>query len=316
MGDIRQHQNAGFNMNDDFQLALAQWSLHRGFLGAGLAAVDRAGLDDPRFAVDLRGARRTVLQGRLDPLEFPAIARGLGFDTVEYVNTFYLERLNEPAYFAELKRRADGEGVRNRLIMCDFEGMLGAADTTQRADALDRHRRWIGVAAGLGCTAVRVNAFGDGPPDEVQRRVAESLNRLADAAAPQGMDVLVENHGDLAADADWLVELVRRADHGGVGVLADFGNWSGDRYTSVARVMPWARGVSAKSYDFAPDGRETLLDYERLLRIVRDSGYRGYIAVEYEGARLDEVDGIQATRALVDRILKGRDRQPRPEKKL
>jgi sugar phosphate isomerase/epimerase len=161
---------------------------------------------------------------------------------------------------------------------------------------------------------VRVNAFGDGPPAEVQGRVAESLNRLAEAAAPQGLDVLVENHGDLAADADWLVELVRRADHESVGVLADFGNWSGDRYASVARVMPWARGVSAKSYDFAPDGWETLLDYERLLQIVRDSGYRGYIAVEYEGTRLDEPDGIQATRALVDRIL-SRDKQSRSEKK-
>lgn len=294
-------------MNDDFKLALAQWSLHRTFLGTGLAAVDRAPLTDPDFAEALRRGTATVLHGRLDPLDFPAVARELGYETVEYVNTFYLDCLDDPDYFAELKRRADGEGVASRLMMCDFEGMLGAADSFHRTAALDRHRRWIEVAARLECTAVRVNALGEGTPGEIQKRVADSLHRLAGIAEAYDLEVLVENHGDRVADAHWLVELVRRADHERVGVLADFGNWAGDRYESVARVMPWARGVSAKSYDFGPDGRETVLDYTRLLDIVRDSGYRGYIAVEYEGTRLDEVDGINATRALIERILNERD---------
>lgn len=63
--------------------------------------------------------------------------------------------------------------------------------------------------------------------------------------------------------------------------------------------MPLARAVSAKSHDFGPDGEETGLDYGRLLGIVRDAGYEGWIGIEYEGTRLSEADGIRATRELL-----------------
>ena len=75
----------------------------------------------------------------------------------------------------------------------------------------------------------------------------------------------------------------------------------GSRY-GLGGLMPKAYAVSAKSNDFDSNGNEKTIDYEKMLRIVKNFDYNGFIGVEYEGSRLSEIDGIKATRDLLIKI--------------
>lgn len=263
-----------------YQISLAQWSLHRA----------------------LRG-------GELDPLDFSAVARErFGIDAVEYVNQFFMDRASDARYIGELRRRAVDAGVRSLLIMCDGLGRLGDPDPAARTRAVENHQPWVEAAATLGCHSVRVNAESEGTPDEAAALTADGLARLTDYAAGRGLNVIVENHGGLSCDGSWLAGVMRRVDDPRCGTLPDFGNFDlgngrqYDRYLGVAEMMPFARAVSAKSYDFDEAGEETTIDYHRMLRIVVNAGYHGHLGIEYEGDRLSEPDGIVATRRLLERV--------------
>jgi L-ribulose-5-phosphate 3-epimerase len=263
----------------------------------------------PLYAISLAewSLHRTLQNGELDPLDFPVIARDrYGLDGVEYVNQFFMDRALDRAWLAELRIRAERSGVRSLLIMCDNEGDLGDPDDTQRAEAVENHRKWLDAAAFLDCHSIRVNARSAGSREEQARLAADGLRRLCEYADPLGLNVIVENHGGLSSDGQWLAGVIRRVDHPRAGTLPDFGNFqvsedvSYDRYQGVQELMPFAEAVSAKSHDFDDAGRETSTDYLRMMRIVLDAGYRGYVGVEYEGDRLSEHDGIVATIRLLE----------------
>ena len=263
-----------------FRISLAQWSLHR-----------------------------ALWEGRLDPLDFPKTAiRDYGIAGCEYVSTFYKGKATDFGYLRELDKRAHDEGVRSLLIMIDAEGELGDADDAARRQAVENHHKWIAAAAFLGCHSIRVNAGGSGPREEHAARAADSLHRLGAFADAYGLNVIVENHGGPSSDGQWLAGVLAAADHPRVGALPDFGNFnlgdgkSYDRYKGVTELMPFARAVSAKTYDFDAAGNETTIDYRRMLTIVRDAGYRAWLGIEYEGDRLSEPDGIRATKALLEAL--------------
>lgn len=231
-----------------------------------------------------------------------------GLDAVEYVNTFFADRARDHMYLDELRRRADGAGVRSLLIMVDGEGRLGDPDPNARARAAERHHPWVDAAARLGCHSIRVNAASEGTRDQAAALAADGLTRLTEYAAVVGLNVIVENHGGLSSDGAWLAGVIRRVDHPRCGTLPDFGNFTladgsrYDAYRGVAELMPFARAVSAKSYDFDEHRNETSIDYRRMMKIVVDAGYDGYVGVEYEGDRLPEVEGIEATRDLLETV--------------
>jgi L-ribulose-5-phosphate 3-epimerase len=268
---------------------------------------------DPLFSISLAqwSLHRTLSRGDLDPLDFPAHARErYGLDAVEYVNQFYMALVGNGAWARELGRRADEAGVRSLLIMCDREGALGDPDPAARGVAVENHRKWLEAAAVLGCHSIRVNAQSRGTAEEQARLAADGLRRLCELADPMGLNVLVENHGGLSSDAGWLVSVIRRVDHPRAGTLPDFGNFevsvdprvTYDRYLGVAELMPYAGAVSAKSHDFDAAGREINTDYHRMMGIVLDAGYRGYVGIEYEGQSLPEPEGIEATHRLLVRV--------------
>jgi sugar phosphate isomerase/epimerase len=263
-----------------FRVSLAQWSLNRALFG-----------------------------GRLTHLDFPKIARReFDLEGVEYVNAFFKDKAGDAAYLAEMNRVCAGEGVTQLLIMCDGEGDLGDPDDAARARAVDNHRRWADAARTLGCHSIRVNAHSRGAREEQARLVADGLRRLTEHCAGAGLSCIVENHGGLSSDAAWLTDVMRRVDHLRCGTLPDFGNFgkagggSFDRYEGVRLMMPFAKAVSAKSYDFNERGEETTIDYARMLGVVLDAGYRGWIGVEYEGNRMPEAEGVRATRDLLLRL--------------
>lgn len=295
-------------VEQSFKISLAQWSLHRRLYGSTYAEAMR-GRSGEEFARAHREAPETVLMGDLDPLDFPVVAkRDFGIDAVEYVNRFYAAHARDEAYLTQLKNRCDSEGVTSVLIMCDDEGALGDPDAAARTLSIENHHKWIDAAKFLGCHSIRVNARSTGSYEEQQRLAADGLHRLAEYGETQGINVIVENHGGFSSNGAWLAEVMRLADHPRVGTLPDFGNFrvsdteNYDPYQGVTELMPFAKGVSAKCYDFDAAGNETTLDFPRLMRIVDAANYHGHVGIEYEGDRMSEADGIRAAKALLERL--------------
>jgi len=263
-----------------FRISLAQWSLHR-----------------------------TLFAGKLDNLDFARTAReGFGIDALECVNQFFEDKAGDETYLAEMRRRAEANGVRSLLIMVDGEGRLGDPDPGERSRAVENHHKWVAAAKFLGCHSIRVNAASEGAYEEQVRLAADGLRRLTEYGASHDLNVIVENHGGLSSNGAWLVEVMEKVDHPRCGTLPDFGNfrvaddeWY-DRYEGVAEMMPYAKAVSAKSRDFDAEGNETQTDYRRMLRIVVDAGYRGHVGIEFEGEGVDEPEGIRRTKLLLERV--------------
>jgi len=270
--------------------------------------------DKGRFAISLAewSLHRTLRAGALTNLDFARVAKqDYNVTGLEYVNQFFKDKAKDTAYLADLKSRAEGFGLKNVLIMIDGEGMLGAADEAVRAKAVENHKPWIDAAKFLGCHAIRVNAASQGEYAEQQKLAADGLRRVGEYGATQGIHVIVENHGGLSSNGEWLSGVMKMVGMPGVGTLPDFGNFrvsrdvEYDRYKGVSELMPWAKGVSAKTHDFDPQGNETHTDYKKMLDIVIASKYRGFIGIEYEGNTLGEPEGIKATRTLLERHLQG-----------
>ena len=269
-------------------ISLAQWSLHRRF-----------GLCKP----EERPAQVA------DPMDFAKFAKEeFGISRVEYVNSFYRPRIGEKTLAAEMKKRADDLGVKSVLIMCDGEGIAGAADEKARAEFAENHIKWIELAKALGCHSIRVNAIGEGNADEQTKRCADGLTKLLARAKPYGINVIVENHGGLSSEGSWVVGVMKAVNDPACGTLPDFGNWRDangvqhDPVKNVGLVVPYAKGVSAKSYDFDANGNETTLDYPKIMEHVRNAKYAGAVGIEYEGKRLSEPDGIRASKKLLERL--------------
>jgi sugar phosphate isomerase/epimerase len=244
----------------------------------------------------------------MDNLDFPVVAkRDCGIDCVEYVNVFFMDKAKDDAYLRELKKRCDDNGVASGLIMCDSEGDLGDPSEAKRTKAVENHYKWVEAAKFLGCHSIRVNARSTGKPEEQHKRAVDGLRRLSEFGAKHNMNVIVENHGGLSSNGKWLAGVIKEVVDGGLkncGTLPDFGNFPKDydKYEGVKEMMPYAKGVSAKSHAFDPDGNEAEIDYFKMIKIVLDAGYRGYVGIEWEGEKPGEMEGVKLTRDLLVRV--------------
>jgi sugar phosphate isomerase/epimerase len=285
---------------------------------AGIAAgvlplVNSVGAQEPLFSISLAqwSLNRRLFSGDLDALDFPAFTKNtFGIAAVEYVNQFFMDKAEDRQWLTELKMRCDDNDVRSVLIMCDREGNLGDPDDQARTTAVENHYKWVEAAQFLGCHSIRVNAGSAGTWEEQRERATDGLRRLSEFGADYGLNVIVENHGGLSSNGKWLTEVIAGVGLDNCGTLPDFGNFfitrdppeEYDRYLGVAELMPFAKGVSAKSYGFDANGDETTIDFRRMLGIVLDAGYRGYVGVEWEGMSPGDIEGIRLTQALLERI--------------
>jgi L-ribulose-5-phosphate 3-epimerase len=265
-----------------FEISLGEWSLHR-----------------------------ALFSGQLKHLEVAkTIKQDFDIGAIEYSAQFFKDKVKDKQYLAELKQQTTDHGVKALLITVDNEGILGDPDAKQRSLAVDNHRKWIEAAQVLGCESIRVNPYSDDklPADEQARLLVDGLTQLVDVGAKAKINVIVENHGHMSSNGAWLADVVKKVNRPTCGTLPDFGNFhldggkQYDRYKGVAELMPYAKGVSAKSYDFDARGNETTIDYRKMMKIVLDAGYDGYLGVEYEGPRLSEPEGIRATKNLIETI--------------
>ncbi|WP_242118181.1 sugar phosphate isomerase/epimerase family protein [Aestuariivivens sediminicola] len=271
----------------DFKISLAQWSLHK-----------------------------AIRSGEMGPFDFAKEAHALGFSAIEYVSGLYkdqVESMGIDEVVKKLKAESEVHGVKNLLIMVDGEGNLASSKEEERQAAVENHKKWVDAAQVLGCHSIRVNANGDGSYDEVMAQAVMGLSALSEYAKPKNINVIVENHGGLTSNAQWLSSVIKKVNMSNCGSLPDFGNfcvkgsvhdcieWY-DKYKGVKELMPFAKAVSAKSYDFDEAGNEIRIDYERMINIVKGAGYTGYIGVEYEGDNLTEKEGILATKKLLEKL--------------
>ncbi len=272
-----------------FDISLAEWSLHR-----------------------------QLFAKELDHLDFAAKARSFDLNGVEYVNSFFKDKAKDTAYLNEMNNRAKNEGVKNLLIMIDGEGQLAASDDKKRTQAIENHYKWVDAAVHLGCHSIRVNAAGGGSPEDQKLAAVDGLGRLAEYGAQNKINVIVENHGGQSSNGQWLADVMAQVNLPNCGTLPDFGNFcisrgkndegktvctnEYDKYKGVEQLMPYAKAVSAKSHVFDENGNEKNIDYLKMMQLVKNAGYTGFVGIEYEGGSVSEEEGIVLTRDLLRKV--------------
>ncbi len=296
--DTNAMENMEIEAEPVFKISLAQWSIHRMIRDEGM-----------------------------DPYLFAEKAKSWGFSGLEYVSQLYGEELKAAnsskeamdKFVERSKAESEKHGLENLIIMIDHEGDLSAADPAERKAAVENHFKWVDAAAALGCHSVRVNLMGSKVAEEWIPASVDGLTQLATYAKDKNINVIVENHGGFSSDAQMLADVIQKVNLPNCGTLPDFGNFcvkredgsyfgsacieEYDRYKGIAELMPYAKAVSAKSHDFDEEGNEIHTDYEKMMKIVKDAGYTGYIGVEYEGNELGEEEGILATKKLLTKLL-------------
>ena len=268
---------------------------------------------------------RSFFSGKKDAHDFAVYAANMGFAGVEFVNQFYFDQLkngttsskNVSSLAKTLNSRAKDNNITNVLIMVDLEGNLADSSSKEIKTAIERHKKWVELAAEIGCHSIRVNLSGEKDPKRWIDKSVEGLTGLCGFAKTMGINIIVENHGGLSSNGSLLAQVMKKTNLDNCGTLPDFGNfciaqsrgndptceeWY-DMYKGVAELIPYAKSVSAKSYDFDDNGNETKIDYAKMMKIVKQNNYDGYIGVEYEGSRLGEKEGILATKNLIQRLL-------------
>lgn len=277
-----------------YKLSLAQWSIHR-----------------------------MIMEGGFNPLLFAEKAKGWGFEGLEYVNHLYAKELekNTNSMMAldnlvkELIKRSDDNGMQNLIIMVDGEGDLAVENKNKRKEAVENHYKWVDAAAAMECHSIRVNLFGESDKAQWKDASMEALTSLSTYAKDKNVNVIVENHGGFSSDGILVAQIIEGVGMTNCGTLPDFGNfclkrennerWGAacieeyDKYQGVKAMMPYAKGVSAKTYNFDSNGMETTIDYKLMLDIVQNANYKGFIGVEYEGDTMSEEQGILATKKLI-----------------
>ncbi|MBX3238780.1 MAG: TIM barrel protein [Chitinophagaceae bacterium] len=268
-----------------FEISLAEWSLHK-----------------------------ALFSNKITNLDFPAVSKKeFGISVVEYVNQFFKDKANDTNYLNELMKRVNDNGVKNHLIMIDGEGGLAETDDAKRLKSVENHYKWVDAAKYLGCSTIRVNSYGTGSAEDVQKAAIDGLGRLGEYGQKVGINIIVENHGSYSSNGKWLAGVMKNVNKKNVGTLPDFGNFcikrengkcaeEYDRYLGVEELMPYAKGASAKTYDFDENGNCIETDYYRVLKIIKKSKFKGYIGIEYEGSNLDEYEGIRKTKALLEKV--------------
>ena len=261
---------------------------------------------EPLYRISLTeySLHRMIRKKELDPLDFTTYTKKqFGIDAVEYWNTPFFKKATDAEYIGAMRKRADDAGVKGLVILIDGEGNLGDPDTQKRRDSVQRHQKWVLAAKQLGCHSIRVNARSRGTYDEQLERAADGLRQLSEFAAKHEMNVIVENHGGLSSNGKWLAAVMKTVNLENCGTLPDFGNFGDyDRYQGVKELMLFAKSVSAKSHDFDEEGNEIHTDYRKMMKIVVQSGYHGYVGIEFEGRSIPEPQGVRKTQALLERV--------------
>ena len=259
-----------------------------------------------KFAVQQYSFNRQLRAGDLDLLDFPkTVVEGTGIKALEYFNGHMEDKLGNHAYIKELRKRTDDLGAVNIMMLCRSKPALDSPDPKIRQAAIEGYRFWMEATKILGGSCIRVDVRSPGDREEQKKYAIAGLRALCAVARKEfEMDIVVENHGGHSSNGAWVAEVMSRVNLKNCGTLPDFQNFKDyDPYTGVREMMPWAKIVCAKSKEFDSAGNEVNVDYRRMLKIVKDSGFRGYIGIEFEGHGVNPITGINQTKQLIEKIV-------------
>jgi sugar phosphate isomerase/epimerase len=220
-----------------------------------------------------------VKSGKWKTLDFAKIARNdFGLNGIEFVNTLF--EVTTEGYLKKLIKNADDNGVTMVLIMVDDEGDGCGATKKERMQFSINHRKWIDAAAYLGCKSIRTNCRGPENADKAEalKWAAESYNMLLEYAVPAKISVLIENHGGVSNDADWMVSLFKEVNNLYFGAYPDWRR-PADNFDNVdylKKMLPYSGGMS---YRNQPTEELTA----KMIKLAKDSGYRGWYGIESSG---------------------------------
>jgi len=235
-----------------------------------------------------------IREGLWTTLDFPKLAREeFDINGIEFVNTLFdVPHMN---YLNQLKQNAEDYGVTMVLIMVDAEGDPCSPHAEVRAQYAINHRKWIDVAHYLGCHTIRTNCRGmeGATPEENLEWAVDSYNMLLDYASEAGINVVIENHGGVSNDPDWMVQLFKSVDHPLFGSYPDWRR-PGPEFDNVAyleKMLPYAKGLSYRN-------QPTEELSAQMIRMSKESGYTGWYGIESSGR-----DAIRQGKELLTKYL-------------
>lgn len=259
------------------------------------------------LAVQQYSFNHQLRKGELTIQDYPrTVVEGTGIRALEYFNGHMEDKGGDTAFFEELRKRTDDLGATNTMILCRSKAALDSADEKERAAAIEGYRPWLEAMKILGGRCIRVDVRSPGDPEEQKKHAVEGLRALTRVAQEEfALEIVVENHGNHSSNGAWVASVMKAVDLEACGTLPDFQNFTDyDPYQGVKEMMPWAKIVCAKSKKFDAEGNEVNVDYRRMLGIVKESGYRGSIGIEFEGHDVSPIDGINATKRLIEKVVK------------
>jgi sugar phosphate isomerase/epimerase len=300
---------------------------------ASLTRAEKTQASRIELAVMTWSLQYKLWKGELKAVQVPDLVHDMGVDALEWASKTFRDlsqgkdvmyRAAPAAFFNELRAASDAASVRSRVMSVGGPFYLASADEARRQKALDYFLQWVEPAQILGCDRFRVELYCDAPhgpnrEQEARKLAMEGLHALLDQTDDSGLTINVENHHGISSQPEWLADLVRSMNHPRLGLCADTNNFRidqdmpyerdfealpryVDRYRGLEILMPLANWVSAKTYAFDGTGYEVSMNYPRIMEIIIESGYSGYLSIEYEGGG-DSVEGIRRSVDMFRRLM-------------
>lgn len=257
------------------------------------------------LAVQQYSFNRQLRSGEMNILDFPkTVVEGTGIKALEYFNGHIEDKRKDTAFFKQLRKRSDDLGAVNTMMLCRSKNAVDSPDAKIRKLAIEGYRPWLEATRILGGKYIRVDTRHKGEAEKQKGFAVTGLRSLCKVADEYEMGILVENHGNHSGNGAWLADVMKQVDLANCGTLPDFQNFKEyDPYQGVTEMMPWAKILCAKAKSFDVNGDEENVDYRKMLKIAKAAGFRGYIGIEFEGHGVDPVQGINATKKLIQKVM-------------
>ncbi len=258
------------------------------------------------LAVQQYSFNRQLRSGEMNILDFPkTVVKGTGIKALEYFNGHIEDKIKDTAFFKQLRKRSDDLGAVNTMMLCRSKNAVDSPDAKIRKLAIEGYRPWLEATRVLGGKYIRVDTRHKGEAEKQKGFAVAGLRSLCKVADEYEMGILVENHGNHSGNGAWLAGVMKQVDLANCGTLPDFQNFKEyDPYQGVSEMMPWAKILCAKAKSFDDNGDEENIDFRKMLKIAKAAGFRGYIGIEFEGHGVDPVQGINATKKLIQKVMR------------
>jgi len=301
--------------------------------------------NDIKISLQCFSFANVLMNGKLSILDFPKMVReDFNIEAAEYWNIPFIQRRTDPRFIKEINKRTSDYGLKNTIMLVDLFDLktresksISHADKKKRMEAIEEHKQWIEMAKSIGCQSIRLNLWTEEKdPLEVKKISQDGLLQLLEFSTKMDISIVIENHGGFTSDAAWLVDLIKSINDPKLGTLPDFGTSNFciqraeakdesqifsydcinqyDKYKGVEQMLPYAKGISAKAISFDENGEEDTTDFKRMINLIKNNSFKGYMAIEYSGGfmkmygdkkkkYLSSRDGVVATKKLIEKYL-------------